>query len=262
MAKYTTELSNMLAAYASNLDVYENEQGFEIKDPLSNQKKFFKHHDFSFLKLNSPNWLIKNFGPMYIKSRVTDIPHNFTDDEDINNAILDKFLETFVRHFYGYEIGQENVLYWFVILQAYLDEHMPFFIQEYRKLMIEQLQWTTNEGKAVGNAVANANQVSNSKDDSVTAQASVPEDELEFRFESANPAETYNFRYASGVNGGKSENNSTSRQDSTQDTVQTTTGRNMTIAQLTNELNSYSNGVYLEMFQRAKAMGLFMLKAS
>lgn len=260
MAKYTTELSNMLSAYVSNLNVYENEETVELIDPFSNNKKVFSNKDFSFFKLSNPNWIIKNFGAMYLKSKIVEIPHDFTDSEDINNAILDRFLETFIRHFYAYEIGQENPMLWYVLLEAFLDEHMPFFIQSYRKLMLEQLQWVTNESKSVGNAQANSNVTSNSKDDNVTSMANVPEDELEFKFDTANPAETYNFRYASAVSGGKSENNSRQQQQSTQDNILTSSGRNATIVQLVNELQSFSNGVYLEMFQRAKAFGLFMLK--
>ena len=34
MAKYTVELSSMLSAYASTLQVTENEDSVEVRDPL------------------------------------------------------------------------------------------------------------------------------------------------------------------------------------------------------------------------------------
>ena len=128
----------------------------------------------------------------------------------------------------------------------------------YQKLMIENLQWTTNEGQSTGNANANANSTSNSKDNNVSASADVPQNDLEFQFQSAKPEETYCFAYSTVVNGAKGENDTTSRTTSDQNTKTTSKARNYTIAQLINQLQGYSNGLYLEMWQRAMAAGLFM----
>ena len=258
MSKFTVSIAEMLSAYVGNLNVYENEDSVEIKDPLSNRKMVFPIAEFSFFKLSNPNFVIKNFGPMWLRSKLTEVPHKFTDQDDINDAIIDKFLETFIRHFYEYEISKENPMAWFVSLEAFFQEHMPFWIMAYQKLMIENLQWTTNEGQSTGNANANANSTSNSKDNNVSASADVPQNDLEFQFQSAKPEETYCFAYSTVVNGAKGENDTTSRTTSDQNTKTTSKARNYTIAQLINQLQGYSNGLYLEMWQRAMAAGLFM----
>lgn len=258
MSKYTVSIAEMLSAYVSNLDVYKNEDSVEIKDPLSNKKMVFPIAEFDFFNLTNPNYVIKNFGPMWIRSKLSEIPNKFTDQDDINDAIINKFLETFIRHFYEYEISRENPMAWFVALEAFFQEHMPYWIMAYQKLMVENLQWQTREGESTGNANANANSTSNSKDNNVSASSDNPQNDLEFQFQSADPAETYCFAYSTVVNGAKGENDTTSRTTSDQTTKATSKGRDYTIAQLINQLQGYSNGLYLEMWQRALAAGLFM----
>lgn len=258
MSKYTVSIAEMLSAYTGSLNVYENEDTVEIRDPLSNQSLTFDVADFNYFKLSNPNFVIKNFASMWLRSKLSEIPNKFTDTDEINDAIIDKFLETFVRHFYEYEISRENPLAWFVSLEAFFQEHMPFWIMAYQKLMIENLQWTTREGESTGNANANANSTSNSKDNNVSASADVPQNDLEFQFQSAKPEETYCFAYSTVVNGAKGENDTTSRTTSDQTTKATSKGRDYTIAQLVNQLQGYSNGIYLEMWQRALSHGLFM----
>lgn len=260
MAKYTVELSGMLSAYASTLQVTENEDSVEVRDPMTGKKLLFSHSNFSYLKLNSPNWIIDNFGAEFIKGHVTHIPHNFTDDnEELNIAILDQFLKTFIRHFYSYEIGQENPMNWWVILEGFLAEHMPIWIMSYQKLMLENLAFITYESASTGNVKGNTKSKSHSDDDTVGAVADVPQNDLEWQFQSADPAETYAFNYATSVDGRKSENDTTAQTDNTQDSVSKTKARNYTIMQLINQLNQWSNGIYTELFQRAKSYGLFML---
>lgn len=258
MSKYTVSIAEMLSAYVGNLNVYENEDTVEIKDPLSNQSLTFPVAEFSYFKLASPNFIIKNFASMWLRSKLTDIPNKFTDTDEINDAIIDKFLETFVRHFYEYEISRESPIAWFVSLEAFFQEHMPFWIMAYQKLMIENLQWTTNENESTGTANANANASSNSKDDNTQATADIPQNDVTWQFDSADPAKTYCFNYSTAVTGAKGENNTTSQTKSDQNTKSTSKGRNYTISQLVNQLQGYSNGIYLEMWQRALAAGLFM----
>lgn len=258
MSKYTVSIAEMLSAYVGNLNVYENEDSIELIDPMSNQKKVFPISEFNYFKLANPNFMIKNFSSMWLRSKLTQIPNKFTDTDEINEKIIDKFLETFVRHFYEYEISRENPMAWFVSLEAFFNEHMPFWIMAYQKIMIENLQWTTREGESTGNANANGTATSNSKDNNVSASADVPQNDLEFQFQSAKPEETYCFAYSSVVQGAKGENDTVSKTTNDQTTRSTNKGRDYTIVQLVNQLQQYSNGIYLEMFQRAKAFGLFM----
>ena len=262
MAKYTTELSMMLSAYASNLQVTENEHAWEIKDPMRGTTRVYKHSDFNYMRLASPNWVIENYGPDFIRAHIPYICDKITDQADLNKEIIDELLRAFIRHFYSYEIGQENPMHWWVVLDSFFQEWLPIWCQEYEKLMIEMKQWETYESENKGTAKAGQKRKTNSKDDTIGAVAQVPQNDLEFKFNDYKPETTYCFDYASQVDGRKTENNTIGTADSEQNTLSTTSARNYTIAQLINQMEGWSNGAYINLFNRAKAYGLFMLIVS
>ena len=94
--------------------------------------------------------------------------------------------------------------------------------------------------------------------------ADTPQDELDFKLNTGDPAQDYNFNYSSSVNGAKShddgQTNSESNQDSInkQNTETDVTARNKTIAELSRELSGFMNGIYLDLFEKAREYGLFM----
>lgn len=259
MAKYTVELSNIIASYANLVDPQNNEEKYTIKDLNGNDLTYYQN-DFNYFALTNPNKLCNDYAAKMLRHYCYDLPQNFTDNEELNTAILDKFLVSFCLHFYGDEIGQENTNYFFVVLQSFFNEHLPFFIQAYKKLMIEQKQWLTNENDSTSNNTANANANTVGTNSNVSGSADTPQDELNFKINTGDPTDDYNFNYSSSVVGAKGKDSSTSTQDSTSDTKNQSEGRNATIASLVNELLMYSNGVYLEMFRQARRYGLFMNK--
>lgn len=260
MGKYTVSIAEMLSAYVGNLNVYENEDTVEIRDPLSNQSVTFDVADFNYFKLSNPNFVIKNFGAMWLRSKMTYLPNNFTtDNPELNDKLLNWVLESFIRKFYMEEINRENPMAWFVLLESFFNQHLPYVIMSIQKIFLENLAFTTREGESTGNANANSNSTSNSKDNNVSASADVPQNDLEFQFQSAKPEETYCFAYSTVVNGAKGENDTTSQTTSDQNTKSTSKGRDYTIMQLINQLNGWSNGVFVELWQRAKAEYLFIL---
>lgn len=260
MSKYTVSVAEMLSAYVGNLNVYENEETVEIRDPLSNQSLTFDVADFNYFKLSNPNFVIKNFGSMWIKSKLTYLPNNFTtDNPELNDKLLNWVLENFIRKFYMYEISRENALSWFVALESFFNQHLPYVIMSIQKIFLENLAFTTREAESTGNANANATSTSNSKDDNTQASADIPQNDVSWQFDSADPAKTYCFNYSTVVNGAKGENNTTAQTKSDQNTKATSKGRDYTIMQLINQLQAWSNGVFVELWQRAKAEGLFML---
>lgn len=258
MAKYTIEFGNMLCAYANLQEIQDTPKSIDIKDVTDLSTYEYLSHNFNYSLWTNPNKVVDKYASDFIKSFVTDIPHDFTDNEELNNAILDKFLQTFVRHFYGIEIGQENPFLFWVTMQSFLAEHMPPFIQSYQKMMIEKQNFITNVSDSTANNTANANATSDSISSAINGHADTPQDELNFKLNTGDPAQDYNFNYSTDVSGAKSKDNSTTKQDSTADSKAHSEGRNATIMQLVDQLTSYSNGVYLEMFQRAKNYGLFL----
>ena len=291
MAYFTVELSSMLSAYAQLLNVRTQEQSFEIVKTFeghdlkwydngstyvrnwkyeTSQGELFKYDSFDFFKMNNPNYLIDNFVyPMCLEKCGT-LKDNITDNDDLNKSIIKQFLCTFWRHFYGYEIGQEDPLYWWALFKGWYDENIDFFIQNYQQMMIQNQNYITGLSKTLGNATANGNiktdsqTNTDSKHSEIAGMADTPQDELDFKLNTGYPAQDYNFNYSSSVNGAKShddgQTNSESNEDSInkQNTETDVTARNKTIAELSRELSGFMNGIYLDLFEKAREYGLFM----
>ena len=291
MAYFTVELSSMLSAYVQLLNVRTQEQSFEIVKTYeghdlkwhdngstyvrnwkyeTSQGELFTFDSFDFFKMNNPNYLIDNFVyPMCLEKCGT-LKDNVTDNDDLNKSIIKQFLCTFWRHFYGYEIGQEDPLYWWALFKGWYDENIDFFIQNYQQMIINNQNYITGLSKTLGNATANGNIKTDSqtntdaKHSEIAGTADTPQDELNFKLDTGDPAQDYNFNYSSSVNGAKShdtgQTNSESNQDSInkQNTETNVTARNKTIAELSRELSGFMNGIYLDLFEKAREYGLFM----
>lgn len=280
MAYYTVELSSMLSAYASLLDVRTNEKSFKIVNTVEGHTiiwdngdgKFvqlpnyhteegmtFTHHDFDFFKINNPNYLVSNFVYPMCLEKCGELKDNITDDPDLNKAIIDKFLQTFWRHFYGYEIGQENPQYWWLLFKGWYDENIDYFIQNYREMIIKNQNYITGLTHSTGNMNAQSKGTSDALSSSIAGTADTPQNELNFGLNSGDPAKDYNFNYSSNVNGAKEKSSGTNTSDSNQDTTNDSEMRMRTIAELTSQLDQFfDNGIYLNLFEKAREYGLFM----
>lgn len=279
MAHYTTELSNMLASYVRLLDVRTQSQSFEIvKTTIGHNIEWYKNGDkyvrnwkyetsegmlyknsnFDFFKMNNPNYLIDNFVYPMCLENCGELKDNVTSDSELNKQIIKKFLETFWRHFYGYEIGQENPLYWWTLFKGWYDENIDYFIQNYQQMIIKQQNYITGLSHTTGNSQAQSSGTAESLNSAIAGTADTPQNELNFGLNTGDPAKDYNFNYSSQVNGSKAHDTSSQKANSNQDDVQDMTSRNMTVAQLSNELNQFMNGIYLNLFEKAREYGLFM----
>ena len=246
MAYFTVELSSMLSAYAQLLNVRTQEQSFEIVKTFeghdlkwydngstyvrnwkyeTSQGELFKYDSFDFFKMNNPNYLIDNFVyPMCLEKCGT-LKDNVTDNDDLNKSIIKQFLCTFWRHFYGYEIGQEDPLYWWALFKGWYDENIDFFIQNYQQMMIQNQNYITGLSKTLGNATANGNiktdsqTNTDSKHSEIAGTADTPQDELDFKLNTGDPAQDYNFNYSSSVNGAKSHDDGQTNSESNQDSI-------------------------------------------
>lgn len=258
MAKYTVELSSMLCAFANLQEIQDQDEHLSIKN-IDNLELFdYYSHNFKYNIYNIPNYIIDKYAKSFFERYVTHVPDNFTDNKDLNAEIMNKFYQAFIRHFYGREIGQENPLYFWVILQGYLQEHMPFFIQAYQQMIIDNQNFITNISDATNHQTGNQNANTTGDSSAIAGRADTPQNELNFALNTGDPAKDYNFNYSSSVDGTKSQDHTTSVADSTADSTSHAQGRNATIASLVNELQRFSNGIYIEMFNRAENYGLFL----
>lgn len=245
-------------------------QHFSYPDLLYNK------HTLDYFETNTPNNIIEEAGVDFFNRHIGFIPSNYTDNAELNSQIDAQLKKTFLRHFYGWEIGQENPEYWFLIARDFFDEYMPIFVKSWQQLVVDNSQWITSLNHTTGHYTGNTQGEGNgttttdNKNDTkaLTGVADTPQNGLDFRIdnEEEDPTAGYNFRYSSNVTGshGHDKGHATSvtstkdTQDSVNDSTQDSQGRNQTIASLINEIDAFTNGAYQNLFTNAKTYGLFM----
>ena len=254
MAKYTIELSSLFMATVTARSPQVSSDFF-APTPLQ--------------ALNDDSAVLAFF-----KNNVGNFPFKVSNDEAVNQQFLVTFERNFLRHFYSLEISQENTLNWFVLLSDFLNSEMPRFIKQYQALdQNDWLQTSTGSANSKLNATqsntsdTDARQNNKSTSNQMNANADTPQNALDFSLDSDDPTSSYNFNYASVVAGAKSGNNAdtTSNQKTTnngstdQTTDNTNTQRNATLMSLITELDTFANGVYLNLWTRAtRQYHLFM----
>lgn len=255
MAKYTIELGSMVSAHAHLMSTQGDDRILNISDG-SGYEKTFNMPEFVWL---SPNEVIEKYAKSFIDRHVgTGLQESITDNEEMNAAIYDRFCQTLIRHFWGYEIGQENPLYFLTLLRSCLDMYLPIWYQGYQKLFIDKAQWLTNVNDGTSLTVSKSDAAGNSKQASIAGNADTPQNELDFKMNTGDPTDDYNFHYASDVNGAKSTGSTTNSANGTSNTTTHSEGRNAVITDLLNKMLTYTNGIYFDLFDKLKAEGLFM----
>lgn len=265
------------------LTVNSNERiNYKVVEQSKTERKFtypeliYNQSSFDYLDTNTPNNIIEEAGVDFFDRHIGKIPSNYTDNAELNSAIDAQLKKTFLRHFYGWEIGQENPEYWFLLARDFFDEYMPIFVKTWQQLIVDNSQWITNlshtTGHYTGNVLGTGNgtTTTDNKNDTkaLAGVADTPQNGLDFRIDesSENPTAGYNFRYSSNVSGnhGHDTGHATSvsetkdTQNSENNSTQDSQGRNQTIASLINELDAFTNGAYQNLFTNAKSYGLFM----
>lgn len=270
MAKYTVELSSIICSYAGLISPDDDPQSVTIKGISYNGKTVpdftYNTHHFEYDGLLTPNQIINSYAFNCFQRNAGDLIDNFTNDQQINTQIMTQLINTFCRHFWGYEIGQEDPLYWWTLVRGFFDENMPLFIQEYQEMIINKQNFITGLTKTTTNNTGELNSdvvgTTDGASNSLNGTADTPQNQLNFSLNSADPTKDYTFNYASNVAGAKSTNfnkaNTTTNQNTKNNTTSQSFGRNQTIMSLVNQLNQFSNGMYLELFNKAKQYGLFM----
>ena len=261
MATYTVTMASLLCAHANIIDpnAYNN---FTIDhhSPIitDGQNKAVTVDGSRFVYAN-PNEIIKQYARSFFDRHVgTDLKEDITDQADLNDAIYNRFCENFIRHFYGYEIGQENPEYFFVLLNEFLSSQLPIWYQGYEKLFIDKAQWITNDNQSHSLTKSKNDATQHNNSASIAGRADTPQNELNFKMNTGDPTDDYNFSFASEVNGSKGTDSTNANSNGSSETSTNSSGRNSLITDLLNSMLAYENGIYFDLFNKAKNFGLFM----
>lgn len=238
MAKYTIELSSLFMASVTARNPQLSDNYFP-PTPLQS--------------LNDDSAVLAFF-----ENNVGAFPYRISEDDTINQKFLVTFERNFLRHFYSLEISQENTLNWFVLLSDFLNSEMPRFIKQYTAL--DQNDWLqTSVSHGVGTNDSVASQTGTNASNQLNANADTPHNALDFSLDSSDPTKDYNFNYASVVAGAKSTGTNNSDATQKNNSESNANSRNATLMQLITELDTFANGVYLNLWTRAtRQYHLFM----
>lgn len=257
MAKYTVEFGEMVNAHANIVDAVKEDEKLSLSNPYTNEKLIIAMTE---LTVKDPNNIIddyaRSFFDKHVRYNVKSL--KVTDNDAINDEIYSQFCRAFCRQFYYNEIGQENPLGFLVLLRNFLEKHLPIFAQAYQKLFIENLQWITNVSDSETKSNSDSKTTSDSTNSSVAGTADTPQDELNFKINTGDPTDDYNFNYSSQVNGAKGKANTVGTGTNTADSTTHSEGRNAIITDLINGMLQYTDGIYFDLFTKAKNDGLFL----
>lgn len=257
MALYTVQLAEMLAAHA-NIEQLDDQQKTILKDPYTNREVVL---EYANMEIHDSNDLIdhnaRSFFDKHVKFNYKNL--KITDNNELNDAIYTQFCQAFFRQFWNNEIGQENPLNFLVLLRNFCEKHLPIWAQGYKQLFVDNLQWTTNVSDSTSKQDSTNDTKQNSKSAGIAGVADTPQNELNFKIKTGDPTEDYNFNFASNVSGNKSTGETTGNATGNVNTSTHTEGRNAIITDLLDRMLQYTDGIYFDLFTKAKNDMLFML---
>lgn len=181
--QFTESLGNLLIDYYN--DNYTNYPDVKNKIDLINQC--------------SLNFLQENCGQLF---------RDITDDDNLNDAIIDQFAQTFVKHFWMNEIGYADSFDFFIKLSAFFSEKLPIWAAFYKEAIINHELYLTNVSHVTLNSDGLVSLVVNTKQDTDTS----------------NETNNHNHSETNTNNSGENHQTGDSTTDgSTKDTVKSTT---------------------------------------
>lgn len=83
----------------------------------------------------------------FLTTNCGELDYQVTDNENLNNDIIDMFARTFVRHFWNNSIAYDNELAFWIKLRSFLDENMPMWVQFYKEAIIDNRALLDNVAK-------------------------------------------------------------------------------------------------------------------
>lgn len=80
----------------------------------------------------------------FITSNCGEIFKEITDNENLNDDIINLFAQTFVRHFWNNSIGYDNDLSFWLKLRAFFDENLPLWAQFFKNTIVDKQSMITS----------------------------------------------------------------------------------------------------------------------
>lgn len=136
MAKFTMTIGEMVTAYRKQLSITKTE-ALTLPDGTS----------WTFNRLNQLPTLqttITDYAYPWLIHEIETLKEDYSDDSDLNRSISNQLAQTFVRHFWQYEIGFETPDVFAIQLRAFFDEYMPIFIKWYQQYAVNNQAYLTS----------------------------------------------------------------------------------------------------------------------
>lgn len=136
MAKFTMTIGEMVTAYRKQLQITKTES-LTLPDGTN----------WTFNRLNQLPTLqttITDYSYPWLIHEIETLKEDYSDDNDLNRSISNQLAQTFVRHFWQYEIGFETPDVFAIQLRAFFDSYMPIFIKWYQQYAINNQPYLTS----------------------------------------------------------------------------------------------------------------------
>lgn len=287
MAKYTVEVSTIMCSAIGLVDTFQ-------KMDQTKQKHYLKISE----SLNpNPVQLIEAFGVKIFDYYFPNLGEtSLMTKTAIWKTYRDDFKKQFWYEFWSKEIGQENPEAWQVLTMGRMRKSLPMLMIEIEQLLTKDQSFITEVSEAQQKQAVNSdsqdknNNVSFGNNNSLSASATTPQDQLNFAIavkssynvenqsdivpdvdvksksiiEDAQPVESYNFDYADHVDGNNANSNETNagfnHNVSTNEaqTDNTSQGRSKDIFELIGEMDQLVDGVFIAYFDKMKSDSLFI----
>lgn len=136
MAKFTMTIGEMVTAYRKQLQITKTE-ALTLPDGTS----------WTFTRLDQMPTLqttITDYSYPWLIHEIETLKEDYSDDSQLNRSISNQLAQTFVRHFWQYEIGFETPDVFAIQLRAFFDSYMPTFIKWYQQYVIQNQAYLTS----------------------------------------------------------------------------------------------------------------------
>lgn len=135
MAKFTMTIGEMVTAYRKQLQITKADS---VTLPDGTNWTFNRLNQIPTLQTT-----ITDYSYPWLIHEIEQLKEDYSDDSDLNRSISNQLAQTFVRHFWQYEIGFETPDVFAIQLRAFFDEYMPIFIKWYQQFAIQNQSYLT-----------------------------------------------------------------------------------------------------------------------
>lgn len=104
----------------------------------------------------------------FLTEKCGDLMQQITDDQNLNEKLMDQFAQTFIRYFWNSCPGYGDLDIFYIKLKAFFDEQLPMWAEFYRDAIVKKGVFVTNDGKITVDNSNNLHYIGNSSDNTST----------------------------------------------------------------------------------------------